>query len=839
MIHSTAAVASSNSAWDIPAAFDMKLGIRKSITAALACSAWLLVATTVATASAATLTTGASTASNPALVSVSHAGWPLFFEAGPASPDSPTNFLARGPNYELCITPAEVDFALRRPRAALAPATVRREKSITACSASASFMRMSFTSANPLARISGTGEMQGRVNYFIGNDPAAWRTQVPIFAQVKIESLYPGIDLVYYGNHQQIEYDFTVGPRADARAIRMRFAGVDKLSISSAGELVLALGDDELRQHKPLIYQLVRGVRREVSGGYELKDSRTVAFTLGNYDHDSPLVIDPIFSYSTYFGGNAGDTGLAIKVDATGAAYLAGETLSTQFPAGSAGNPFQSQMRGGVNTGDAFIAKLDNTGSRLLYFTYLGGTSDDGAYDLAIDNSGNAFVAGFTVSPDFPTRNALFPQIGGAPDPKFHLYPGDAFVAELNTNGSALIFSTYLGGSDKDLASAIAVDPAGNVYVTGNTYSTNFPVLNPIQGFLAGVDDVFVAKLSPGGRSLIYSTYLGGISIDESEGIAADSAGYAYVSGYTASTNFPITLNAAQTNLNGSGASVAVFDAFVAKIATNGQSLLYSTFLGGSQNDYGYRIALDSSGNAYVTGATESPDFAHSDSFGLSIGEDGTNAINFDAFLTKLDTGGKPVYSAQFGGIANDAGWDVAVDSSGRAFVIGITLSTNFPVVHPFDLFRSTNSGSQDIFVVAFDTNAAPVLYSAYLGGSANDFGYAIAIDAEANAYLSGMTLSTNFPVARAFDTALAGTSDSFVAKIRLMNPLLNVQQLGNSFDLTWPATAPDYVLQSTTDLSLPQVWTTVSQVPVLTNGQYLVSLTTTNSSTLFRLFRP
>jgi hypothetical protein len=615
---------------------------------------------------------------------------------------------------------------------------------------------------------------------------------------------------------------------------------VDRLTVNSAGELVVGLEDAELRQHRPVIYQVVRGVRCEVAGGYQLKDSRTICFAVGPYDHDRPLIIDPVFSYATYFGGNGGDTGLAIKVDGNGLVYLAGETLSTQFPSAAAGNPFQSQFRGGTDTGDAFIAKLDNTGSKLLYLTYLGGSADDGAYDLAINSSGNAYVTGFTVSPDFPTRNALFNQISGTPDSTFHIYPVEAFVAELNTNGSDLVYSTYLGGTASDVGSGIAVDPAGYTYVTGKTFSTNFPVLNPLQGSSGGNADVFVSKFAPGGGSLVYSTYLGGNGLDSGEGIAADQAGYAYVTGSTTSTDFPITLGAGQTNLNGSGVGIGVFDAFVTKFAPDGSSLAYSTYVGGSQNDFGYRIAVDSSGNAYVTGATQSPDFPHTNNFGLTLGEDGTNAINSDAFLTKLDANGQPDYSAQFGGTDNDAGWDVAVDPSGRAFVIGITLSTNFPTANVFDLFRTTNSGAKDVFVVAFDTNAAPVLYSAYLGGSADDFGYGIAVDAEANAYLSGMTLSSGFPTTVGpFQGALAGSSDAFVAKIRLRDPMLSVEQLGNIFQLSWPATAPDYALQSTVDLAPPQLWTTAPQSPVLTNGEYLVSLTTTNPSTLFRLFRP
>ena len=767
-------------------------------------------------------------------------GWPLFFEPLAGEPGFATNFLVRAPNYQLIVAPGEVNFLLQQPKAREAAEDVRRDKSLQLAKGEAHALRLAFSDANEQARIFGSAEMPGKVNYLVGSDPGKWRSQVPMFGRVKVEAIYPGIDVEYYANQRQLEYDFTIAPRADPALIRLRFEGVQRLSLSASGELVISLGGSELRQHAPRVYQVVDGLRREIQARYQIKDSQTFGFVLGQYDADLPLVIDPVFSYATYFGGNSGDTGLAVKVDKTGSVYIAGETLSTQFAWASAGSPFQSQFKGGASTGDAFVAKLDSTGSHLVYFTYLGGSADDGAYDLAIDASGNAYITGFTESPDFPTKAALFSTISGSSDSTFHLFNPDAFVAEINTNGSALIYSTYLGGTGRDLGSSIAVDPAGYTYVAGYTFSTNFPVSNALQTSLAGNDDVFVAKIAPGGGNLVYSTYLGGHGIDEGEGIAADADGFAYVAGYTASINFPITPNAAQTNLNGTGAAITVFDGFVTKIGPSGTNLIYSTYLGGLENDYAYRIALDSSRNAYITGTTQSTNFPHADVFGLTLGENGTNIVNFDAFLTKLDTNGMKAYSAQFGGTLNDSGWDVAVDPAGRAFVIGLTLSTNFPVVQPFDLFRGTNSGATDIFVVAFNTNGSAVLYSGYLGGSGNDYGYAIAVDAEANAYISGMTLSAGFPeTAGAAQAALQGSSDAFVAKIRLRDPMLTVQTVGNLVELSWPSTAPDYVLQSTTDLATPQTWTTVTQSPALVDGQYQVALVVTNATTLFRLHRP
>src|SRR5581483_4015493 len=400
---------------------------------------------------------------------VAQCSLPLFFEGTPAPLNTPASFVARGPNYHFNITPAGVDILLRKPEVNASAASIQRRDSYPVSHAPARLVRMSFPGGNSQAALAGTGEMEGKVNYLLGSDPAGWRSKVSIFAGVRVSGLYPGIDLTYYGNNRQIEYDFAIAPKADPSAIALRFEGIEKLAVSSDGELIIGMGDAELRQHRPVLYQLVKGVRREVSGGYVLKDAHTATFALGPYDHDLPLVIDPVFSYSTYFGGNAGDTGLSIKVDSVGSVYLAGETLSTQFPASSSGNPFQPRLHGGTTTGDAFVAKLDSTGSNLVYFTYLGGSGDDGAYDLAIDAAGNAFLAGFTESPDFPTKNAIFPHINGVLDPKFHIYPAEAFVTEVNPEGSALVYSTYLGGNGSDVASAIAVDSSGYVYVAGYT----------------------------------------------------------------------------------------------------------------------------------------------------------------------------------------------------------------------------------------------------------------------------------------------------------------------------------------------------------------------------------
>jgi len=779
-----------------------------------------------------------STAAASALEPV--AALPLFFEPRQTSVGLSAHFLARGLNYQFWITPTEVQFALQKGKNLTAELPTQRHHPGSTTASRTHVARMLLLGANPQARLQGAAELDGKINYLIGNDPTQWRQNVSTFAKVRVSEVYPGIDLVYYGNQQQLEYDFIVSPGADPSRIGIHFEGVENVAINTQGELVLSLPDGQIRQHRPAFYQIIDGSQREVKGSYQMAGKNTVAMSIEQYDRRFNLVIDPILSYSSYFGGNGGESGTAIKVDSSGSIYFAGQTLSTQFQFAIPTNSFQRTFKGGQ--GDAFVAKIDSTGSKLIYFTYLGGSGEESAYDLAIDNSGNAYLTGFTTSPDFPTRNALFPQISGLEDPIFHIFPLDAFVTKINSNGSGLVFSTYLGGSDHDVGGGITVDPAGNVYVTGYSYSTDFPLRNAYKSFRDNNDDIFIAKFVPSGTSLVYSTYLGGKGFDEGEGIAADANGSAYITGYTTSTNFPTTSNAQQKTLNSSSGALSVYDAFVTKIAANGLSLTYSTYLGGTNNDFGYRITLDSARNAYVAGTTQSPGFPHEGVVeGLAIGNPGgTNTINFDAFLTKFNAGGTRVYSDMFGGSADDIGWDVAVDPAGRAFVIGTTLSRNFPTFAGEGVLHSYNAGRKDIFVTAIETNGQAALYSGMLGGSQDDYGYGIAVDSEGNAYITGLTFSSNFPVSSApFQGSIRGQSSAFFAKLRLSTPVLNFSSLGSTLQLSWPISAPDYVLQATPSLGPTAAWLGVSQAPVLSNGAYLVILGTTNGTGFFRLQHP
>jgi hypothetical protein len=766
---------------------------------------------------------------------------PLYFEPLDSS-TSPGGFVARGGNYQFLLRADEVMLALSKIDSSASSSPFERD-SLTAPRAMATrTLRMSFPGCNAKATLAGLAQGVATVNYFVGADPAQWRKGVATFSKVRVGNLYPGIDLVYYGNQQKLEYDFVIGPHVDPRLIAIRFQGADNIRVTPEGELVLRLGSDQVRQPAPRLYQVVKGAAKEVRGSYRFKDPTTVEFAVGEYDPDLPLIIDPILGYSSYFGGNAGDISLAIKVHTnSGSVYIAGQTLSTSFPFTVPPGALQTNFHGGTINGDAFVAKFDQTLTNLLYLTYFGGTANDAVLDLAVDDAGNAFITGFTESTNLPTANALFSRIAGTFDPKFNAFPIDAFIAELNPSGSQLVYSTYLGGSDTDIAGGIAVGPGGTAYVTGYTTSTNFPTTNAAFSVFKGSRDVFIAAIGAGGTPLIYSTYMGGTNVDEGEGIAVDNTGVAYVTGYTSSTNFPTT-NAFRTLLN-SGTNAVANDVFVARFSPGG-ALTTSTFLGGTNSDAGFRIALDAANAAYVTGSAGSPDFPNTATniVGLRVGATGSNSFNSDAFLAKITFSSNVAtlaWSSLFGGTKDDTGWGLAVDAVGDAFVIGLTLSTNFPVLNTNDFLRATNSGRQDLFVTAFDAGGNALLYSAYLGGSGDDYGYGIALDSADNAFITGRTLSTDFPVVGGFQGSLTGPNDAVIAKIVMdAPPTLSTFITATGLILQWPVFAPDYGLEYTTNVSSTAVWLPFGLTPPPTNGLHSVLLAPTNGATFFRLRR-
>src|SRR5437667_430244 len=474
-----------------------------------------------------------------ARVCQSYGKLPLHFEANQGQTHQAISFLTPSADSSLYLTAGEAVLVLTKPNPdAKRDLRSTPERRGTQPRGTPVVVRMSLVGAAPKPLVSGLDELPGKVNYLIGKDPAKWRTNVPTYAKVHYRAVCPGIDLVYYGNQRQLEYDFVVSPGANPERIVLGFQGAERLEINAEGELVLHAAGGVIRQRVPVIYQEIDGVRTKIEGRYVLKDAHRVGFQAAAYDQSRPLVIDPTLVDSTYLGGSGWDYGYGIAVDAAGSAYVTGVTSSTDFPTASA---LQATNGGGVE-GDAFVTKLDPTGSALVYSTYLGGSGDDYGYGIAVDAAGSAYVTGSADSTDFPTVNPLQAANGGV---------GDAFVSKLDATGSALLYSTYLGGSARDAASGIAVDGAGSAYVTGYTISTNFPTMNPLQAAHGGgYSHAFVTKLDAAGSALLYSTYLGGSARDAASGIAVDGAGSAYVTGLTRSANFP-TVNPLQAAYGG------------------------------------------------------------------------------------------------------------------------------------------------------------------------------------------------------------------------------------------------------------------------------------------------
>jgi Beta-propeller repeat/Cep192 domain 4 len=700
---------------------------------------------------------------------------PLSFEPNEGQTGAPVKFLARAGGYTLFLTPSEAVFSFSQPRSSRRSAF--RGKS--AGRRAASWLGMELVGGNRSAVFRGLDELPGKSNYFLGNTPKNWRLGIPNYARVVDEQVYPGVDLVFRGNPQRLEYDFIIAPGANPRIIAMTFPRAETLRFDRAGNVNLRVAGRSFLLHKPEVYQRIGGAKRVIAAGFTLRGPKQVAFRIAAYDSTQPLIIDPtvspILGYSTYLGGTKDDIGTGIAVDSSGNAYIAGYTDSTDiFPSAVVGAGFQTSLAGGL---DAFVVKLNSGGTALLYATYVGGktpslgeiNADDRAQALAIDSSGNAYITGDTASSDFPTLNPLSAQScgqGGA----------DVFVTKLNPTGSGLVFSTCLGGAQDDHGLGIALDSSNNVFVTGDTASsTTFPTTTGAfqTTFGGGATDAFVTEIKADGSALLYSTFLGGSGDDHARGIAVDSSGNAYVAGNTASSNFPISTGATaafQGTFQGSGA-FGLGDGFVTKLnpaGTGSSDLVYSTYLGGANDDVANSITVDSSGKAYVTGLTFSSRFPTANPYQASL------AGGDDAFIAKLDPSASGsaslVYSTYVGGKGADQGGSIAVDSAGNAYVIGVTNSFDFPIA---GAFQTTNNS---LFSSAFYVKLAPagnaLVHSSFLGGSDANVGRTIAIDSSGNAYLSGNTTSADFPTTTgAFETGFGGTGsasigDAFVTKV-------------------------------------------------------------------------
>jgi hypothetical protein len=649
---------------------------------------------------------------------------PLHFEDNQGQTDTRVKFLSHANGYSIFLTSDEALLELRNtvqdksvvanipgPHPSMVGGDVGR------------VVRMKLRNANLAAKITGAEELAGTNSYFIGNDPAKWRTHVPTYARVKYEGIYSGIDLVYYGNQRQLEYDFIVAPGGDPRHIQFDIRGANRIHRGVNGDLVLKIGADEIRWRNPTVYQESNGTRQLIPAHYVITDVDRVGFQVSKYDTSRTLYIDPVL-YSTYLGGQGGDSGAGIALDGGGNVYVTGSTASANFPV----------TAGALQTvcgSCVFVTKLNPSGSALVYSTLVGGSAQQWGTGIAVDSAGDAYITGLTSSTDFPTLNPAQAVIRGS---------FNAFVFKLDSTGSALVYSTYLGGSGSDQGSGIGIDSAGNAIVAGWTTSTDFPTKHPLQSTYGGGDyDAFVSKLDPAGSALIYSTYLGGSSSDQALGIAVDSSGNASITGWTSSTDFP-TKAALQPYGGGSQ------DAFVAKINSAGSALVYSTYLGGSNFDQGYAIAVDSSGNAYVSGSTQSPDFP------TTPGAFETSCYpycQYGSFVTKINSSGTALaYSTYF---ATQLPYGIAVDAIGDAHL----------------------TGSPWAFVAELDATGSSMLYSIPLGlgkgiRSPTSVGAGIALDNARGVYIIGST-GDDFQIVNAFQPVFGGgSSDAFVTKFTI-----------------------------------------------------------------------
>jgi hypothetical protein len=693
---------------------------------------------------------------------------PLAFEPNVGQTDPQVRYLVHAPRAVLHFTSTELVLMLAEPSVAGAGASRNDpDQASSQAAAAPRAVHMSFVGANSAIQIAGQAPLPGVVNYLLGSDPAKWRTQVPTYGEIVYQEIYPGVDLRYDGQTGQIKGTYSVAPGADPSQIRWRYQGSDRTGITNAGALQVQVDTVTVTEHAPVAWQERDGQRTTISVAYDLAADGSIGFQLGAYDQSQPLVIDPTLTYATFLGGTAGDEARGVAVDGAGNMYIAGYTASTDFPTvkpiqgnrpaddafvtklnangtgviystylgGSAadrawdmtldgsGNVYLTgftestdfpttpgaydRTRGGTGASgvDAFVTKLRSDGSALLFSTYLGGstctitgTTPEWGFAIAVDSASQVYVAGLTLCSDFPTTSNAYQTSARGLE--------DAFVSKLTANGSALLYSTYLGGAKLEWAEAMAIGGGGQVYITGRTLSDNFPTKNAYQASKNASTDAFVAKLSTtasGASSLVYSTYLGGPGTEKSYGIDVDAAGNAFVAGMTEASGFPTTGGAFDTTFAGGGTCPdgdTAGDAYVTKLNAAGSALVYSTYLGGSGCDAARAVAINSAGNAYVVGWTDSANFPLASPIQTSRGG------GEDAFVTKLNAAGSALgYSTYLGGSSHDYARSVIVDSASSAYVVGQARSNNFPTPGN-GLFP--NRGGGDAFIAKIGETAPP-----------------------------------------------------------------------------------------------------------------------------------
>ncbi|UCD64614.1 MAG: SBBP repeat-containing protein [Candidatus Zixiibacteriota bacterium] len=602
-------------------------------------------------------------------------------------------------------------------------------------------IRATFVGANPDVLIIGEHKMDYVCNYFVGNDPSRWRTGVANYEAIVYREIYPNTNLRYYGCDGEIKYDFIVLPGGDPARIRIRYEGAERLRVSGDGELIIETKWGAVTERRPLLYQVTGAGPRAVDGSYRLLSENSFGFCVEEeYDTQRVLVIDPSLHYSTYLGGSGSDYAWGMAVDDEGCAHVSGLTYSADFPTVAA---LQEECAGDC---DIFVSKLAPSGDALIFSTYLGGMGREENPRLTLDDLGNVYVAGRTSSPDFPVVNGYSGTLNGA---------SDAFVAKLGPGGDAIVYASFLGGTSDEWATGIAVDVAGSAYVVGITESSNFPTASAWSGELAGGSDAYLTKFTAGGDQLVFSTYLGGSKDDAARGIGLDQLGRPCLSGETYSRDFPV-VNPLYGSLDG------FCDGFVARFSEAGDDLIYSTYLGGSSNDWCKSIATDADNNIYVCGDTESDDFPTANAIQPDYA--GGSHIGTDLFVAKLSSSGQSLgYSTYLGGADDDFGYGMAVDADGNVYLTGGTYSVDFPT---YAMAGAGHSGEVDAFVTQMAGSGDSLVFSTLLGGSLSDIGRTVAFDPSGSVYITGYTLSQDFPTMSAYQAQRLGTRDGFTAKV-------------------------------------------------------------------------
>ena len=770
------------------------------------------------------------------------AGLPLIFEPnqgqGSLDPnDSRAKFVTRGSGYSLFLGSEGATLSL------MSHSSSGKQK---ASQSRVESVQMKLAGANPNANLTGADLLPGKSNYFLGNDPAKWKHGVQQFAKVRYENIYPGINLVFYGNQGRLEYDFQVAPGSDPAQAELEFNGAKRLELKDGALVIVGGGEGgSVQLQAPRVYQEIAGVQQAVEGSFVLRGANRAGFTIGPYDHSRELVIDPVLSFSTYFGGSGDESSTYVAVDGSFNIYLAGSTTSPNLP--TTVGVFQPALNTSTSQ-NVYIAKitppLGSLAATLDYVTYLGGDGVDYPVGIRVDAGGNPFLAGTTSSTNFPVTATTAYQ-GTPASPGTH-----AFVTELKFDATVPLYSSYLSGNGTDIATGMTIDASGNIYVTGTTTSTDassdsdqFPASNVPQGVpfqsasrAPGKAQFFVTKvntLAPRTHSIAYSTYFGGGVFDTTDpiaiggGIAVDNTtGIVYFTGATnflytgcsgcSTTDFPI-LNAFQPCLDQAPPATitnpatcdtttpaTASDAFVAKLNVNpnisqGQQLIWSTYLGGTGDDAGTGVAIDNgAANVYIVGTTDSTDIGTAvatlnnsaayqrcldtpvnPAAGVTCPAPATLAN--DAFVARLSNPTNSTttttnvalnYFSYLGGTADEAGLAIAVDSGSGAVVTGWTKSVDFPVAPASNPIQSALLGTQDAFMARLNTVAVSGSTTAsswanYFGGTGVDEGTGVTLDVNQNSYFSGDTDSTTlFPLSKPLQANLNGGTDSFVAQL-------------------------------------------------------------------------